>query len=80
MDIAGHYDFGKNVKVSNAEIEAKLRALVGPKGGVSVGSTYKGVPFVTIREVDATNELAVVHDCDNAGKDFGAKFIRAIEA
>lgn len=79
MDVAGHYDFGKNAKVNNAEIEAKLKASVGSKGNVSVGSTYKGVPFVTIREVDATDEAAVVHDCDNTGKDFGAKFIRAIE-
>lgn len=48
MDIAGHYDFEKNAKVNNAEIEAKLKASVGSKGDVSVGSTYRGVPFVTI--------------------------------
>ncbi|AXZ47748.1 TPA: hypothetical protein ACPYV3_005432 [Citrobacter freundii] len=79
MDISGHYDFGSNTVVSNTDIEEKLKALVGSKGEVSVGSSNRGVPIVTIHGVDQIDELAVDQECQNVGKDIQATFIRAID-
>lgn len=79
MNIAGNYDFGDNAKLSNEEIEAKLKELVGTRGNVSVGSTYRGVPFVTIHEVDPADEPAVEEECHKVGNNIGATFTRAID-